>query len=99
MCLIGLKSCQAGGVIFEPLLCATEASKSSKLHGPRHWLRVKALGAQLCRETPGADDHVVALFAALHDTQRVNDGHDPEHGRRAADLAIRLRGEVFQAME
>jgi uncharacterized protein len=86
-------------MISKALLYATEASKSSKLHGPEHWLRVMALGAQLCLETPGADPHVVDLFAALHDTQRLNDGYDPDHGRRAADLALRLRGDIFDATE
>jgi uncharacterized protein len=86
-------------VISEVLLFATETAKSSKLHGPQHWHRVAALGAQLCLETPGSDPHVVDLFAALHDAQRLNDGHDPDHGRRAAGLAVRLRGEVFEATE
>jgi uncharacterized protein len=87
-------------VISQALLYATEAAKSSKLHGPKHWRSVTALGAQLCRETPGADAHVVALFAAFHDTQRLTDGHDPLHGRRAAGLAVRLYASgVFQATE
>ena len=28
----------------------------------------------------------VFIFAAVHDTQRLNDGHDPEHGARAATV-------------
>jgi uncharacterized protein len=33
----------------------------------------------------------VLAFAFLHDSQRQNDGHDPQHGRRAAHFATRLR--------
>ena len=39
----------------------------------------------------GARLPVVQLFAMLHDSQRVNEGHDPEHGARAADYAATLR--------
>ena len=34
---------------------------------------------------------VLAWFAFLHDSQRHNDGWDPQHGSRAADFAVRLR--------
>jgi uncharacterized protein len=36
---------------------------------------------------------VVSLFAFLHDARRRNDGHDPQHGRRAASLLDELRAE------
>ena len=78
---------------------ATVQARSSTLHGPAHWRRVASFGAQLCRETRGADSHVVAIFAALHDTQRYTDGRDPHHGRRAAELAYRLRGTLFKATD
>ncbi len=35
----------------------------------------------------GADPHAVLLFAILHDCRHENDGHDPEHGPRAAARA------------
>jgi uncharacterized protein len=38
---------------------------------------------------------VVELFAFLHDSCRQNDGHDPEHGARAADFARSLHGLAF----
>jgi uncharacterized protein len=38
----------------------------------------------------GADRAVTALFAVLHDARRLNDGRDPEHGRRGAELAREL---------
>jgi uncharacterized protein len=79
---------------------ATATARTSILHGPDHWQRVAEYGAKLCEATPGADPHVAALFAVLHDIQRLNDGYDPDHGRRAADLAARLRASgVFQATE
>jgi uncharacterized protein len=43
----------------------------------------------------GADADVVRLFALLHDVERWDEGSDPEHGRRGAVLAGRLRGEAF----
>lgn len=65
------------------------------VHGPAHWARVRRHGLTLSRRT-GADPVIVELFAWLHDTQRRNDGHDPEHGARAAALAKRLDGDVFE---
>jgi uncharacterized protein len=60
------------------------------LHGPRHWRRVEENG--LCiAESSGADIVVVCLFAALHDSNRQNEHHDPQHGQRAADWATELR--------
>ena len=76
---------------------ATVQARSSVLHGPAHWRRVASFGAQLSRETPEADSHVVSVFAALHDTQRYTDARDPHHGRRAAELALNLRGVLFEA--
>ncbi|NNL66909.1 MAG: hypothetical protein HKP30_11740 [Myxococcales bacterium] len=50
---------------------------------------------RLAPET-GADPRVVELFAFLHDSQRENDGWDPEHGDRAAEFAIGLNGRFFE---
>jgi uncharacterized protein len=75
---------------------ATPRSRGSRLHGPTHWARVASFGAQLSRETLGADAHVVSVFAMLHDTQRFTDGHDPDHGRRAAEMALDLRGVLYE---
>lgn len=36
---------------------------------------------------------VVELFAFLHDARRLNDGHDPQHGARAAAFAQQLRAD------
>jgi Fe-S-cluster formation regulator IscX/YfhJ len=60
----------------------------SPLHGPPHWQRVAEIGRRLCDTEPDADPQVVALFALLHDCQRLNDNADPQHGARAASLVI-----------
>lgn len=64
------------------------------IHGIAHWARVLENGLRLAVET-GADVEVVSLFAVLHDSRRVNEGHDPDHGPRAANFAAALRGHVF----
>lgn len=64
------------------------------VHGPDHWRRVEQNGLWLATQT-GADILVVRLFAWFHDAKRENDYTDPEHGRRGADYAASLRGELF----
>jgi uncharacterized protein len=54
------------------------------IHGLTHWRRVEKLGLMLAEKT-GADRHVISLFAFLHDSQRVNELMDSQHGRRAAE--------------
>jgi uncharacterized protein len=51
-------------------------------------------GLHLAEET-GADVEVVRLFAVLHDSRRINEGGDPDHGPRAAEFAEALRGRLF----
>jgi uncharacterized protein len=63
-------------------------------HGVAHWARVLENGLRLADET-GADIAVVQLFAILHDSQRVNESSDPDHGPRAAAYAEELRGLMF----
>jgi hypothetical protein len=53
-------------------------------HGIHHWHKVDHNGIILAGLTPGADLEVVRLFAAFHDSQRVNENHDPKHGERGA---------------
>jgi uncharacterized protein len=64
------------------------------IHGTAHWGRVRDNGLRLAEST-GASRAVVELFALLHDSKRLNDGLDPEHGRRAADFARTLRGSLI----
>lgn len=65
------------------------------IHGPRHWVRVRENGLRLA-EVTGARTEVVELFAVLHDSRRHSDGHDPGHGRRAAEYARSLAGDAFR---
>lgn len=64
-------------------------------HGVAHWARVYENGLRLAGET-GAIADVVRLFAVLHDCRRINEGTDPDHGPRAAELARTLRGRLFE---
>lgn len=64
------------------------------IHGVAHWSRVRAHGLRLASRTQ-ADRRVVELFSFLHDARREHDGHDPQHGDRAAELARELEGRWF----
>ncbi|HEY0790266.1 MAG TPA: hypothetical protein VGD78_04300 [Chthoniobacterales bacterium] len=64
------------------------------IHGPTHWEQVERNGLKIAAHN-GANQDVVRLFAVLHDSQRVNDGWDPDHGPRAAGYAATLRGTWF----
>jgi uncharacterized protein len=106
--LQGFKTIRAG-VPLEPLAaplgidyakilkraCERFALPCDSIHGPKHWAKVEEIGLRLAHST-GADVDVVRLFAALHDVERREDGEDPEHGQRAAQLATRWRTEGFE---
>jgi uncharacterized protein len=64
-------------------------------HGLSHWARVWENGLRLA-ETTGADPTIVRLFAIFHDSRRLNDNQDPEHGRRGAALAAAHRARGFE---
>ena len=63
-------------------------------HGIAHWARVTENGLRVAGET-GANVEVVRLFALLHDSRRVSEVTDPDHGPRAAEFASSLRGRLF----
>jgi uncharacterized protein len=63
-------------------------------HGLGHWARVYENGLRLAGST-GADIQVVELFALFHDSRRLNENGDPDHGPRGAMLAEQLRGTLF----
>jgi len=65
------------------------------IHGISHWSRVVTNGRRLAQLEEGIDLGVIELFAWLHDSCRLNDGHDPDHGPRAALLAREMRGVFF----
>lgn len=66
--------------------------KWSGIHGMSHWIRVKENGLRLA-SLNGAQTRIVEAFAFMHDSCRMNDGHDPEHGVRAGVFARRLVNE------
>lgn len=58
----------------------------SRLHGLDHWFRVWKNAQMLASGTPSVDLEVVALYALFHDSMRVNEGSDPDHGLRGYKL-------------
>ncbi len=64
------------------------------IHGLEHWARVCSNGIFLA-EREGLDADLVEYFALFHDACREEDGRDPEHGLRAANLAGAWRGLHF----
>ncbi len=60
-------------------------------HGIVHWARVLENGQKIAAIS-GADREVVTLFALFHDSRRVNEFHDDEHGLRGGEFARSLRG-------
>ncbi len=64
------------------------------IHGPDHWRRVERNGCILAAKT-GAKIEVVRLFAIFHDSKRINEGWDPQHGKRGAEFAASMRGAWF----
>ena len=58
-------------------------------HGIRHWARVRRNGRVIAKHVPGVDLLVLDLFAILHDSCRINEHEDPEHGWRAKVSLIR----------
>jgi len=62
-------------------------------HGVVHWARVLENGLRIAEDN-GADPEVVTLFALFHDSRRVTDGRDDDHGLRGGELARSLRGEL-----
>lgn len=63
-------------------------------HGVAHWARVLENGVKVA-QTNGANVEVVSLFAVFHDSRRINECTDHDHGLRGADFAAELRGRVF----
>lgn len=59
------------------------------IHGVPHWARVRVNGLAIARAN-GARQDVVELFSLLHDSQRVHDARDSEHGARASDFIAKL---------
>ena len=75
------------------LVVARSTCPGSCDHGEQHWKAVAWAGLGLAGQLEGCDAELVLLFALLHDTQRVNESRDPEHGLRAARFAQELCSE------
>ena len=58
-------------------------------HGVEHWDRVAMFGRMLFQE--GADMDVIMAFAYLHDSERMNNAEDINHGMRASKLIDTIR--------
>jgi len=67
--------------------------RDSTIHGDEHWRCVAATGLALAPWVGDVDRTLVFCFALLHDTRRMSDSIDPEHGARAASFAHELRDE------
>jgi uncharacterized protein len=82
---------------IKPILQAIRAQYALSwdgLHGITHWARVYENGLLVAKHTLVGQD-LILLFAVFHDACRRNDGLDPDHGRRGADLAAAMRGQHF----
>lgn len=68
----------------------TEILFKSDIHGQEHIERVilYALILSWKYELDNRDTDIMRYAASLHDTKRVNDGWDVDHGRRAANESI-----------
>ena len=65
-------------------------------HGVEHWDRVANFGRMLYQE--GADMDVIMAFAYLHDSERMDNGYDVEHGARASKLIDTIRHTELRAL-
>lgn len=75
----------------------------SELHGVTHMARVFILQELICEQlvSEGTEiDRQAVRFAAMaHDVGRVNDGTDPDHGRRSAEWMKRHLAGLFMTPE
>ena len=69
----------------------------SGIHGISHWARVYENGMRLTDKTC-ANRTVVQLFSVFHDACRQNEGGDPKHGPRGAELAMAHRSSHLQSL-
>ena len=65
----------------------------SAIHGDEHWRCVAATGMALAPAVGEVDPALVFCFGLIHDTRRLTDSVEPEHGARAAAFAVELRDE------
>ncbi|APD92306.1 hypothetical protein BM525_20810 (plasmid) [Alteromonas mediterranea] len=82
---LSLKQRYGGGLVDVVTRQYEERLSPGGFHGCRHWERVLINGLLLEQALP---DYVCAdtiyLFALFHDSKRMREGEDPEHGTRGA---------------
>lgn len=79
-------------VMQDPIFTRGLKLPEDSLHMLSHWRRVEKFGLMIA-DKEGSDKKVISWFACLHDARRENDGDDPDHGKRAADLLDELKEE------
>lgn len=68
--------------------------KLDSTHGLSHWLRVEKNGIML--STPEVNPYIVTAFAFLHDSCRVDNGYDVQHGVRALTKIDEIRHTILK---
>ena len=76
---------------------AKQGWKLGECHGMPHWERVERNGLLLATEE--VNTTVVRLFAYLHDKWRIDNWEDLEHGKRAAENILKLRGTLLAGLK
>lgn len=76
---------------------AKQGWELDECHGMPHWERVERNGLLLATEE--VNTTVVRLFAYLHDKWRVDNWEDLEHGKRASENILKLRGTLLAGLK
>lgn len=78
----------------------TAVARTSPDHGPRHWRDVARIGLTIGKRSNLTGEELAAVFcfAAIHDTQRQTEYHDPEHGERAAEVMLAIATDQHQVV-
>jgi len=76
------------------ILSTFDSAALGEYHGFDHWQRVGLHGCAVARSL-GIDPLIPHIFALVHDSQRWDEGVDPNHGRRAADFIASTREDLF----
>lgn len=76
---------------------AKQGWELGECHGMPHWERVERNGLLLATEE--VNTTVVRLFAYLHDKWRIDNWEDLEHGKRAAENILKLRGTLLARLK
>lgn len=69
--------------------------KNSDIHGELHCKMVALIGYNLTLKADFCDPIIVFLFSILHDSKRIVDGRDKDHGLRASQYAKSLNNKLF----